>query len=96
MSKKLLTIITGIIITVTLIGGSIWILSAADETGNIQYEGNEDIFYIFLGLSLLGLITGSIALRATNEEGDIISKKSVLSGLALAAIFFIWRLSVSL
>lgn len=96
MSKKLLTIITGIIITVTLIGGSIWILSAADETGNIQYEGNEDIFYIFLGLSLLGLITGSIALRATNEEGDIISKKSVLSGLALAAIFFIWRLSVAL
>ena len=96
MSKKLLTIITGIIITVTLVGGSSWILTAADETGNIQYEGNEDIFYIFLGLSLLGLITGSIALRATNEEGDVVSKKSLLSGLALAAIFFIWRLSVAL
>ena len=96
MSKKLLTAITGIIISVTLVGGFIWIFSAADENGNIQYEGNENFFYIFLSLCILGMITGSIALRATNDEGDIVSKKSVLSGLALAAIFFIWRLSVAL
>ncbi|MBT2642282.1 hypothetical protein J7I80_08600 [Bacillus sp. ISL-41] len=96
MSKKLLTIITGIIIVGTLTGAIIWAISEADENGVIYLEGNENIAYIFLGLSILGLITGSISLRATNDEGDIISKKSVLSGLALAVIFFIWRLSVAL
>lgn len=88
MSKKLLTIITGIIIVCTLTGAIIWAISEADENGKIYLEGNENIAYIFLGLSILGLITGSISLRASNEEGDIISKKSVLSGVALATIFF--------
>jgi hypothetical protein len=97
VSKKVLTYITGIIISVTLIGGSIWILNAeTNEDGNIPYEGNETYFYLFLGLSITGLITGSIALRATNEKGDKISKKTILSGLAFAVMFFLWRLSVSL
>lgn len=97
MSKKVLTYITAIIISITLIGGSIWILNAeTNEDGNIPFEGNETFAYLFLGLSITGLITGSISLKATNEKGDKISKKTVLSGLALAAIFFLWRLSVAL
>ncbi|MBT2680685.1 hypothetical protein J7E38_16870 [Bacillus sp. ISL-35] len=96
MSKKVLTYITAIIIPVTLISGIIWAFNAADADGTIHLEGNETYAYLFLGLSITGLITGSIALKATNEKGDKISKKTILSGLALAAIFFLWRLSVAL
>ncbi|MBT2680686.1 hypothetical protein J7E38_16875 [Bacillus sp. ISL-35] len=97
MSKKVLTYITGIIISITLIGAFIWIFTVdADADGNIPYEGNETYFYLFLGLSITGLITGSISLKATNEKGDKISKKTLLSGLAFAVMFFLWRLSVSL
>ncbi|WP_144475376.1 hypothetical protein [Cytobacillus oceanisediminis] len=96
MSKKVLTYITAIVIPVTLIWGILWAFNAADEDGTIHLEGNEPYAYLFLGLSITGLITGSIALRAMNEKGDKISKKTVFSGLAVAAIFFLWRLSVSL
>ncbi|MBT2638877.1 hypothetical protein [Bacillus sp. ISL-39] len=96
MSKKLLTFISGIFLTVTLVGSFIWVFSAADENGRIQLEGNENYVYLMLLLGIIGFVTGSIALKATNEEGDTISKKTVFFGLALAAIFFLWRLSVTL
>ncbi|WP_079504971.1 hypothetical protein [Mesobacillus jeotgali] len=97
MSEKVLTYITGIIISITILGFFLWIYNVeANADGNIPYEGNETYFYLFLGLCIAGLITGSISLKATNEKGDKISKKTILSGLAFAVMFFLWRLSVSL
>jgi hypothetical protein len=76
MSEKVLTYITGIIISVTLIGSSIWILTAeADADGNIPFEGNETYAYLFLGLCITGMITGSIVLRATNEKATRLAKR---------------------
>jgi hypothetical protein len=97
MSKKVLTYITAILIPGTLIGGIIWVLNAdADGDGTIYLEGNETYANLFLGLSITGLIAGSILLKATNEKGDKISKKTILAGLGFAAMFFLWRLSVAL
>ena len=97
MSKKVLTYITAILIPGTLIGGIIWAFNAdADGDGIIHLEGNETYAYLFLGLSITGLMAGSILLKATNEKGDKISKKTIIAGLALAAMFFLWRLSVSM
>jgi hypothetical protein len=97
MSRKMLTYITAILIPGTLIGGIIWALNAdSDGDGIIYLEGNETYAYLFLGLSITGLVTGSILLKATNEKGDKISKKTILTGLAFAVMFFLWRLSVSM
>lgn len=96
MSKKLLGIISGVLGSTTILGAIIWAYNAADENGTVHLEGNENYAYLFLTLGILSLITGSIALRATNEKGDKISKKAIISGLALALFFFIWRLSVTL
>lgn len=96
MSKNLLSIISGTLGVSTILGALIWAYTAADENGTVHLEGNENYAYLFLALGILSLITGSIALRATNEQGDRISKKAIFSGLALAVFFFIWRLSVTL
>ena len=88
MSKKLLTFISGVFLTVTLVGSFIWVFSAADENGSIQLEGNETYVYLLLLLGIIGFVTGSIALKATSEEGETISKKTVFSGFGWLFIFF--------
>ncbi|MBT2680688.1 hypothetical protein J7E38_16885 [Bacillus sp. ISL-35] len=52
--------------------------------------------YAIIFLVLASLITGAISLRASIEKGDKISRKAVLSGLAVAGIIFLWRLSVTM
>jgi hypothetical protein len=96
MSKRLLEVVAVICITITLIGSTIWVITAADENGVVYFKGNEMYVYTFLTLGLIGMITGSIALRATNESGNKVSKKTIVSGLAVAVIFLLWRLSVTL
>lgn len=95
MSKKVLGYISGITVLVTIPAFFIWAYFAKDENGKVQLEGNELIAYIFLALSLLAVTTGSIALRATNENSKKVSKKTIISGLAVAVIFVLWRLSLS-
>ncbi|MBT2680691.1 hypothetical protein J7E38_16900 [Bacillus sp. ISL-35] len=96
MSRRLMEIIAAISGTITLIGSIIWVITAADENGVVHFEGNEMYVYTFLVLGLIGMVTGSIALKATNEKGDKINKKTLISGVIFAAIFLVWRLSVTL
>ena len=96
MSKKILGYLSGILGVVTIIGTLIWAYYAKDEKGVVHLEGNELYASIFLMLASLTLIFGSISLRASIEKGDKISKKAVLSGLAVAGIIFLWRFSVTM
>lgn len=96
MSKKKLGYLSSILGVVTIIGVLIWGYYAKDENGIIHLEGNEMYAAIFLVLASLALITGAISLRASIEKDDKISRKAVLSGLAVAGIIFLWRLSVTM
>jgi hypothetical protein len=96
MSKKILGYLSSILGVVTIIGVLVWGYYAKDENGIVHLEGNEMYAAIFLVLASLALITGAISLRASIEKGDKISRKAVLSGLAVAGIIFLWRLSVTM
>ena len=97
MSKKLLLVLSAILIVVSVGGILVWAFFIADTyNGVIPVKGNEPILYTFLALALLGMITIGISISASNEEGKKVSKKAVLSGLAIAFFFFIWRLAVTL
>ncbi|WP_079504967.1 hypothetical protein [Mesobacillus jeotgali] len=95
MSKKVLSYISGITVLVTIPAFFIWAYFAKDQHGKVHLEGNEFTAYLFLALSLLAVTTGSIALRGTKENNNKVSKKTVLSGLAVAVIFVLWRLSLT-
>jgi len=97
MSKKFLLVLSAILIVVGVGGLLIWVFFIAEtQNGSIPVKGNESTLYTFLAITVLGMITTGISMSASNEEGKKVSKKAVLSGLAIAVFFFIWRLSVTL
>ena len=97
MGKKILLVLSAILIVASVGGILIWAFFIADsQNGVIPLEGNETIAYTFLTLCLLGMVTIGISISASNEEGKKVSKKAVLSGLGIAVAFFLWRLAVAL
>lgn len=96
MSKKSLDIFSGVTILGTLIAFFVWAYFEQNENGKIYLEGNENIALIFLLLGIVGSVTGFISLRSMNDEGETISKKTVISGITIAVIFMLWRLSVTI
>lgn len=97
MSKKFFMILSVIFIIFGGGGFLFWAFFIAEsQNGSIPVKGNEPIIYTFLTLCVLGMITIGIAISADKEEGDKVSKKAVISGLAIAVVFFLWRLSVAL
>jgi hypothetical protein len=97
MSKKFFIISSVILLIVGGGGFLFWAFFIAEsQNGSIPVKGNEPIIYTFLTLCVLGMITIGITISADKEEGNKVSKKAVLSGLAIAVVFFLWRLSVAL
>ena len=97
MSKKFFIIVSVILLAVGGGGFLTWVFLIADsQNGVIPVKGNEPILYTFLVIALLAMVTIGISMSADKEEGDKVSKKAVLSGLAIAVCFFLWRLTVAL
>lgn len=96
-TKKLYIILSVIFIIFGGGGFLFWAFFIAEsQNGSIPVKGNEPIIYTFLTLCVLGMITIGITISADKEEGNKVSKKAALSGLAIAVVFFLWRLSVAL
>ena len=87
-----------VIFLIVGVGGFVvWAFLIADsQNGVIPLEGNEPIAYTFLVICLMGMVTVGISISADKEEGNKVSKKAVISGIAIAAAFFLWRLAVAL
>lgn len=94
MPKKWFNIISRFLMGGTLVSFLIWVFMAQDN-GTIYYEGNENVINTFLILFILALIAGSIGLNTMDDKSDTISKKKVFSGIAIAIVFLLWRLSVT-
>ncbi len=97
MSKKFFMIASVILLIAGVGGFLVWaFLIAENKNGIIPLEGNETIAYTFLTLCLIGMVTTGISISADKEKGNKVSKKAVISGLAIAVSFFLWRLAVAL
>lgn len=97
LSKKFFMFLSVIFLIVGVGGFVVWAFLIADsQNGVIPLEGNEPIAYTFLVICLMGMVTVGISISADKEEGNKVSKKAVISGIAIAATFFLWRLAVAL
>jgi hypothetical protein len=96
LDKKLLSSISGIYVVLVIGGFFTWAFSVRQPDGTIDILKYMDIVLIFLGLIFIGVILAGISLAAVNEKSSKIGKKTIISGLAIALVFLVWRVMMGI
>lgn len=95
LKKSTLLAIAWLYVLLLIITFSIYVYNTADENWTINTMEERGNIATFAGAFLIGTVLFSISATAQSEEGDTVKKSTAYSGLAIAAFFIVWRLSVS-
>ena len=96
MKKNTLFVITWLYGILLVISFVIYAYHVADENWTINTEEQRTNLTTFAVAIFFALILYSINAVTHREEGDTVKKNHVYAGLSIAAIFIVWRLSVTI